>query len=137
MASITYNSFKASRLDGSAPDLTGDTIKIMLVTSSYTPLATHEFRSSVTNEVVGSGYTAGGQTLASKTITGTTTPVFDAADVTWSSSTITARGAVLYQDTGNAATDRLIHYIDFGTDQISSSGNFTIQWNASGIFSLT
>lgn len=137
MPSLTYNSFKASRLDGSAPDLTGDTIKVMLVTSAYTPVATQQFRSSVTNEVVGTGYTAGGQTLGSKTITGTTTPVFDAADVTWSSSSITARGAVLYQDTGSAATDRLIHYIDFGTDQTSASGNFTIQWNASGIFSLT
>lgn len=137
MPSLTYNSFKASRLDGSAPDLTDNTIRVMLVTSAYVPVDTQQFRSSVTNEVVGAGYTAGGQILGSKTITGTTTPVFDAADVTWSSSTITARGAVIYQDTGNAATDRLIHYIDFGSDQISSSGNFTIQWNASGIFALT
>lgn len=137
MADLIYNSFRTSRLDGSAPDLTGDTIKVMLVTSAYTPLATHEFRSSVTNEVSGAGYTTGGATLASKTLTGTTTVTFDAADVTWSSSTITARAAVLYQDTGSAATDRLISYIDFGSDQISVNGNFTIQWNASGIFSLT
>lgn len=136
MADLIYNSFRTSRLDGSAPDLTGDTIKVMLVTSGYTPLATHEFRSSVTNEVVGAGYTAGGATLASKTLTGTTTVTFDAADVNWIG-TITARGAVLYHDTGNAATDRLITYIDFGSDQISVNGNFTIQWNALGIFSLT
>ena len=137
MATILYDSFKQSRLDGSAPDLTGDTIKVMLVTSGYTPSAAHQFRSSVTNEVVGAGYTSGGQTLASKTLTGTNPVVFDAADITWSSSTITARGAVMYQDTGNAATDRLMAYFDFTTDQTSSSGNFSIVWNASGIFDLT
>jgi len=119
-----------------AVDLDSDTLKIMLVTSAYTPdFGTHDFKADVTNEVVGTGYTAGGETLTSLSLTqsgGTIT--FDAADVTWSSSTITARGAVIYDDT--IASDPLICYIDFGSDQSSSSGDFVLSFNASGIFTL-
>jgi hypothetical protein len=61
---------------------------------------------------------------------------FDAANVTWSASTITARGAVLYQNTGTDSTSPLIGYFDFGSDQSSSSGDFTIAWNAEGLLNL-
>lgn len=119
-----------------ALDLDNDTLKIMLVTDAYTPdFGTHDFKSDVTNEVVGTGYTAGGETLTSVTLTqaaGTIT--FDAADVTWTSSTITARAAVIYDDT--IVNDPLICYIDFGSNQSSSSGDFQIAFNASGIFTL-
>lgn len=93
----------------------------------------------VTNEVTGSGYTAGGATLASKTTTVDNTDneaVFDAADVTWSSSSITARGAVVYKDTGTASTSPLMCYFDFGSDQTSSSGDFKITWNSEGIINI-
>ena len=117
-------------------DLDTDTLKIMLVTDLYTPdFGTHDFKADVTNEVVGTGYTAGGETLTSLSLTqsgGTIT--FDAADVTWSSSTITARAAVIYDDT--IASDPLICYIDFGSDQSSSSGDFVLSFNASGIFTI-
>ena len=140
MANVIYNSFFADSKKAQI-NLETDTIKVMLVTSTYVPnIDTHTKRSDVTNEVVGTGYTAGGATLGSKTVTQNNTTdagVFDAADVTWTASTITARGAVLYKDTGVAANDNLIAYIDFGTDQISSNGNFTIQWNASGILSTS
>lgn len=116
-----------------------DTIKVMLCTSSYTPSqTTHKYKSSVTNEVSGTGYTSGGATLSSKTV-GTSGLVFtfDAADITWSSSTITARYAVFYVDTGSDSTSTLLCYWDFGQDEISSSGNFTLTFSGSGIFTIT
>ena len=119
-----------------AVDLDSDTLKIMLVTSAYTPdFGTHDFKADVTNEVVGTGYTAGGETLTSLSLTQSAGVItFDAADVTWTSSTITARGAVIYDDT--IASDPLICYIDFGSDQSSSSGDFVLSFNASGIFTI-
>ena len=121
-------------------DLDTDTIKVALVTSAYTPDAdTHEDFADVTNEVSGTGYTAGGATLANAAVTADNTDdegVFDADDVVWSDSTITARGAVVYKSTGTASTSLLICYIDFGSDQSSSSGNFTITWNSEGILNL-
>ena len=97
MANAVYNSFKRDIANGSI-DLDTDTINVMLVTSSYSPtIDTHTKRSDITNEVTGTGYTAGGQALASKTVTADNTndrAAFDAADVTWTTATITARGAV-------------------------------------------
>jgi hypothetical protein len=110
----------------------------MLVTSSYIPnIDTHTKRSDVTNEVTGTGYTAGGATLANKTVTANTSTdrgVFDADDVSWASATITARGAVLYKSRGGASSaDELICYVDLGSDITSTSGTFTLQWNSDGI----
>ena len=139
MANVIYNSFKAKIMDGSV-DLDTDTVKVALVTSSYTPdQDAHDFFDDVTNEVVGTGYSAGGASLANKSVTQDNTDnegVFDADDVTWSSSTITARGAVVYKSTGTPSTSALIAYLDFSTDQISSNGNFVIQWAAEGILNL-
>lgn len=118
-----------------------DTIKVMLCTSTYVPdQDNHIYKDiSVTNEVTGTGYTAGGVTLASKTITytgATNIIALDAADVTWASSTITARYAVIYDDSP-ASNKPLLGYVDFGADQSSSSGNFTITWDANGILKIT
>jgi len=141
MANAIYNRFKQGILAGDYDlDNALVDINVALVTSTYTPdIDTHEDFADITNEVTGTGYTAGGATLASKTVTKDTVDdegVFDAADVTWSSSTITARGAVVYLDTGTAATSLLIAYFDFGADKVSSSGDFTIQWNAEGIINV-
>lgn len=141
MADVIYNSFKRDIANGSI-DLDTDTIKVMLVTSTYTPdQDAHTKRSDVTNEVSGTGYSAGGATLANKTVTADNTNnrgVFDADDTSWASSTITARGAVLYKSRGGASTaDELIAYIDFGSDKISTGGTFQITWNASGILTLS
>jgi len=124
-------------------DLDSDTIKVALLTSSYTPdQDAHDYWNDVSaNEVTGTNYTAGGATLASKSLTytaGSNTFTFDADDVTWSTSTITARYAVIYDDTpATAATKPLIAYVDFGQDEVSSSGNFVITWHANGIFTFT
>lgn len=139
MADVIYNSFKRDIANGGI-DLDTDTIKCALVTSSYTPdQDAHDNFDDVTNEVSGTGYTAGGATLASVTMTADNTGnkgVFDAADVSWATSTITARAAVLYKSTGTASTSKLIAYIDFGSNIVSTGGTFTITWNASGILTL-
>lgn len=124
-----------------AVDFDTDTLKVMLVTATYSPnVDTHAFRSDVTNEISGTGYSAGGVTLASPTVTADTTDdegVFDAADSSWSSATFTARAAVIYKSRGGASSaDEIICYIDFGADKSCSNGTFTIQWDTEGIINL-
>ena len=127
-------------MDGSI-DLDTNTIKVALVTSSYTPdQDNHEDFADVTNEVEGTGYTAGGAALENKAVTKdneNNKSIFDADDVTWPNSTITARGAVVYKDSGEAATSWLICYLDFGQDYSSAGGDFKITWDASGITNLS
>lgn len=142
MPSKLYGNFLKQALNKEI-DWDSDTIKVALLTSSYTPNQdTHDYFDDVsTNEVTGTGYTSGGITLSSKTSTydGTNNViVLDAADVTWSSSTITARYAVVYNDSGaSAASKSLIGYVDFGSDQSSTNGNFTITWDSTGIVRIT
>jgi len=145
-ASITfYNSFREYLGDGTI-DLDTHTFKVMLTSSSYTPNAsTHTVKADVTNELsTANGYTAGGATLGSVTWTlsgGTVT--FDAADTAWTASGagITARYAVIYDDTPSSPADPLVAYILLDTtpaDVTASAGNnLTLQWNASGIFTLS
>lgn len=142
MAAITfYNSATKDILDGTI-DLDSDTIKVSLHTSSYSPAATHDFFNDLTNEVTGSNYTAGGNTLGSTAVTTVTTndAKFDAADVTWSSHASgfsTARYAVIYKSTGTASTSPLVGYIDFTTNQDNVNNDLTIKWNTNGILQLT
>jgi hypothetical protein len=139
-----------AKLYGQAPlkfankeiDWDTDTIKVALCTSSYTPNQdTHEYYDDLTNEVAnGNGYTTGGATLANASASYTADgniDKFDGDDVVWSDSSITARYAVIYCDTGTASTSALIGYIDFGEDKVSASGSFTITWDADGIFTAT
>lgn len=140
MADVIQNSFKKHIMNGGI-DLDTDTIKVMLLTSTHVQNQdTFEFISAVSaNEVVGTGYTAGGQALAGKVVSQDDTDnegVFDANDIVWATSTITARYAAIYKDTGVAATSPIIAILDFATDQISSAGNFTITWGAEGILNL-
>lgn len=144
MASITlYNLQKQYQYDGTAViDWNTDTIKCMLVTSSYTPSATtHNYIDDAnTNEVSGTNYTAGGATIGSVSVSesgGTVT--VDGADVTWTQSGAgfsNARYAIIYKDTGTPATSPMFGYIDFTSDKGNVSGDLTVQWNASGIFSV-
>lgn len=120
-----------------------DDIKVALLSSAYVPdQDTHDYFDDVAaNEVTGTGYTAGGQTIGTRTRTydaANNVVVLDGADVTWASSTITARYAVIYDATPTtAATQPLIGYLDFVSDQSSTNGNFTITWDASGIVRVT
>lgn len=101
----------------------GDTFKIALYTSSAT-LGTGTTAYTTSNEVTGTGYTAGGNTLTNLgTFLSTGTAYIDWSDTTWTSSTITARGALVYNSTNS---DRAVIVLDFGTDKSSTSGDFTI-----------
>lgn len=142
MASKLYGNFLSQALNKEV-DWDSDTIKVALLTNSYAPDqdAHNYFDDVVGFEVTGTGYTAGGETLGNKTNSynaATNTITLDADDVTWSASTITARYAVVYDATpGTNATRPLIGYVDFGSDQSSSNGNFTITWDSTGIVRIT
>lgn len=102
--------------------------KGMLVTSSYTPDEdAHDFRNDVTNEVSGTGYSAGGAaitpTVTHNTASNNVTVAWSA--VSWASSTITARAMVIYKVIGSSATDNLCQYVDFGSDVTSTAATFT------------
>jgi hypothetical protein len=123
-------------------DWDSDTIKVMLCTSSYTPNQdTHIYKSSVTNEVTGTGYTAGGKALTNKTITytdATNVIKLDADDVAWVDSTISARYAVIYDDApATDATKPIIGVVDFGENISSVDSNYSVIWATSGIFTIT
>jgi hypothetical protein len=113
-------------------DFDSDTFYVMLVTSTYTPdKDTHTKRSNVTNEVSGTGYTAGGQAVTVTTALDTANDRFDVSftDVTWPSSTITARAAVIYKRRGGAASaDELVCYFDFVSDKTTTGGTFTLDF---------
>ena len=103
----------------------GDAFKIALFTSSASLDATTTAYST-SNEVSGAGYSAGGNTLTRiDPATSGTTAFTDFANTTWSSATITARGAVIYNSTDS---DKAVAVLDFGSDKSSSTGDFTIQF---------
>lgn len=143
MANVIYNSFKGKVMEGAInwSDNATTTIRVMLVDDTYTPNIDGEVWKSDIDltgaEVSGTGYTAGGALLVNRAVNVDTTADWaeaDADDVTWATSTITARGAIVYKDTGVAASSPLIAYIDFGTNKVSSAGDFTIAWNVDGVF---
>jgi hypothetical protein len=128
VASLIYNSCLEDLAKGDI-DFDTDTFKILLVTSTYTPdKDTHTRGDDITNEVTGSGYTAGGATSACTVTKDTANDkvTLGFASVSWATSTITAAAGVIYKSTGTAANDPLVAYIDFGGDVSSSGGTFSI-----------
>lgn len=122
-------------------------IQAVLVTASYTPdQAAHDQWGDVSaNEVAnGNGYATHGQALGAITISRSSlTVTFDAADLTWANSTITAKYLVLVKDANGdnalAASDPLIGYVDLdegGGSGSSTSGDFTVAMNAAGMLRL-
>lgn len=105
---------------------TPDTFRIALYTSAAT-LGASTTTYSTTNEVAtGGGYSAGGNTLTTVAPTSSGTTAFlDFNDTTWSTSTITANGALIYNST---QSNRAVAVLAFGSDKSSSGGNFTIQF---------
>ena len=146
MAWVPYDSYLKNMMTGEFTafiDHDADTFKIALVTSSYTPdRATHDYWDDVsTNEVSGTGYTAGGNETANPAVTVSSNTVkFDADDpATWSqdaSGFSNARYAILYKSTGTASTSNLLAYHDFSTDQGNTTGDFSITLDAAGIATL-
>lgn len=120
-------SFKADALGG-AQDLDTDVIKLALYTSAANLDATTTVYSS-TNEVPASGtYAAGGGTLTGAAIsTSGTTAFVDFNDISFTSATITARGALIYN---SSKSNKAIAVLDFGSDKTSTNGTFTVQMPA-------
>ena len=119
-------------------DLSSDTFYIMLCTSSYTPNKdTHALKTDVTNEASGPGYTAGGKALTSLTCAynpSTHKLEIDCSNVQWTTSTITAHYAVIYNY--SVVKNPLVGYFDFGEDKSSSNDTFGLNINADGLISV-
>ena len=121
------DTFKKGLLDGEI-DFSSDTtqtFKIALYTSSASLDGTTTAYTT-SNEVVGSGYTAGGNTLTISVNPTIDTPrvYIDFADTSWTSASFTARGALIYQGT----TDVALAVLDFGEDKTVTTGTFTVQF---------
>lgn len=133
MANAVYPKALKAFLDGDI-DLLADNIKVMIVdTADETYNAADQYMADIT---------AAARVGASANLTGKTTTggVFDADDATWAAVTgDPSECVVVYKDTGNVATDLLICWIDTwasGNPFTPNGGGFTMQWNASGIFSI-
>lgn len=123
-------SFKKELLDAvhNFKNSGGSTFQIALYTSSAS-LAASTTAYTTSNEVSGTNYTAKGNTLTRVDPSSSgTTALTDFADTTWSSSTITARGAMIFND--SASGDPSVLILNFGSDKSSSSGDFTIAFPA-------
>jgi len=133
MASGIYNRFKHHVLAGLCNVLT-HTVKVALYGASYSFTAT-DTAYTTTGELLGvGGYTAGGATLGSPTVSEAATAVFDAADTSWAAATFTVNFAVLYDVT---PCNTLICAIDLGGAQTVTAATFTLQYASSGIIRLT
>jgi hypothetical protein len=127
---------KKQLIDTAGQSMEAETHKELLVTDSYTPdFTVHDFRDDVTNEVTGTGYTAGGVTVTGTTITvsaGILT--FDMDDTLYTTVTISnAMAGIFYFNVGSSATDQLVLLQDFVTAASATAANFTIQHAAGGV----
>lgn len=138
-----YDSWRDHVADPARAAAISGTLKMALVTALYTPDQNlHDFFNDITNEVIGTGYTAGGNACSSPTWSGPDGAgllTFDANDpAAWAqnaSGFSNARRAVLYYDTGTAGTSRLVGYSnDYGADAGNVSGDYSVAFNASGIY---
>ncbi|MFQ5641666.1 MAG: hypothetical protein ACE5IR_27135 [bacterium] len=153
MASFIYNTAKKEIMDNTI-DLDTDTLKVMLVTSSYVANADDDVvdasgaNDPVDHELTGTGYIAGWGNSGRKALTSVTATAdktndraeLDAADLTWSGINAgTAAAAIIIKEGGaNDTTSRLIAYIDSGGFPITTNGgDLTVTWNAEGIIHLT
>lgn len=131
MASGVYTTFYSDCLKGNI-DCDTDTFYMMLVTSSYTFDKNHDRRSDITNEITGTGYTAGGAatTCSVSVDTGANTVSVDFTSVAWTGATFTTRAGVVYKRRGGASSaDELVAYYDFGADKSPSAETFTVTFS--------
>jgi len=135
-----YNKFKDGLLNGTYA-LADDTLKVILVNSDYSFAAdgTAGYANVDSFEITSTGYNAGGCTLAAGAVSQNDTDdtaSFDGTDLTWASlGTDTISGAILYDDTVTATSDDvadpLLVYWEIATN--ANGGNYTLQWNNSGL----
>lgn len=133
MSNVIFPKYKEALLDGSSDiDLNDGTVKVALVdTGTYTYSAAHDFLNDL------SGVVGTAQTIANTTVTNGT---FDGDNVTFTGVTgNTVEALVFYIDTGNAATSRLVAYIDTGQTGLPvtpNGGDISVTFDAAGIFTL-
>lgn len=132
---VVYNQFKLKQHNGNAIDLDTDTIKVMIVTSSYTPSQAHDFIDDANaNEVSGTNYSAGGTAISGVSLaldSNTVEWIHD--DITWSqhaSGFSTGRTYIWYKDTGTPATSPLIMYMSEASDFGNVAGDLTLDGDA-------
>lgn len=136
MSNLLYNSIKTDIING-VIDFSQDQINTILV-SSYTPQTSSVTYANVSaSEVVGAEYTQNGKTLSGCSVSVSGNVVyFDANDLTWSNSVITASGAIIMKIESPISESKLIGYVDFNGDKIASLEDFTIQWSPNGILTI-
>lgn len=127
MASFVYNSVLTDVVNADL-DFAVSSFKMMLVTSGYSASKSgHAKRSSITNELSGTGYTAGGDATTCTISDDTNKKILTFSAVSWPSATFTAAAAVIFNARGGASSaDELIAYIDFGGDVVSTGGTFSM-----------
>ena len=139
MPSFLYNSAKFRLLQGTF-DFANDTFKVALLTSAYAPdKDAHQYFADIDHEVSGSGYIAGGKAVENIALSqddANDRAILDADDLAWSVASFTARAAVVYKDTGSAATSPLLAYIDFEEDLEANGEDFLLLWHEDGIIAL-
>jgi len=141
VANVIFNGFKQYVMDGTI-DLVNDTIRCALFTNSYTPDAeAHDNWGDLSGEASGGGYTSGGQALSGKAVTHDDVMdkgIFDADDAEWPGATlVNVRWAVLYKDAALPADRKLVGVWDLGADHSPTNVKFRVQWNATGILTLS
>lgn len=135
MASLIYNSLLDDLVQNNV-DFGADTFKALLVTATYSPNKdTHNRRDDVTNEVTGTGYTAGGVTVAATVAAIDTTN--DRLDVTFADAVytsvngFTAAAAVLYKSRGGASSaDELVAFVEFAAPVAANGSNYTVTFSS-------
>ena len=146
MAWSIFDTFMERQHDGNGGNLdaAGDTIKCMLVDDTRSPVDATDIHTDDidANEVSGTGYTAGGETLANQVVTLAAGSLkFDGDDIVWSQDAggfTDARYAVIYiENDATPANDRVICWADLGGDVGNVSGDLTLEMNAAGIWTLT
>jgi hypothetical protein len=144
MADLKYHDFfkqiMNKKIDCAAG---GDVFRLQLHTSAYTPNEDHAVKADLSGEVAnGNGYTTGGYafTNTNNSLSDDDTgdkAIFDIAeDASWPASSITARYAILHDDTPTSPADPLVGLFDFGADKTTENGTFTVQFNANGIMTI-
>ena len=127
MANVIPYSFRSELLSGTHNFASGgNTFKLALYTSNPYTVSSTAYSSGESNQVgtSGTGYSTGGNTLTSQSVTiSTVTSYVDFADTTWTSATFTAAFGVIYN---SSASDKLVVVLDFGGTKSCSNGTFTI-----------
>lgn len=135
MADTVFNTFKQFSLNGEF-DLLNEEIRVVLLSAAPDIDSDTYYSDIISSEITAVGYDTSGIALTGNAVgilSGSNVAYFDADDVSWYNSTITASYAAIFQTMGPSTISKLIGYLDFGGSVSSQNGEFSIQWNENGI----